>query len=112
MKKTLLALLFYLSLVSCFGQANGDYRSRVSGYWTTINTWQVFNNGWQTLSSPLAGPFQNILPSSASGAILITHTVTVNSPVLPINQTTISSGAVLSIAKGSTVQIVDDFTVT
>src|SRR5688572_25626128 len=112
MKKILFTGFFYFSIAACFGQANGDYRTRVSGYWNTINTWQVFNNGWVTLSTPSAGPYQNILPSAASGAISILHAVTANGALTTINQTRIVAGATLTIQTGKILRVVDDFTST
>jgi autotransporter-associated beta strand protein len=79
MIRALLTLLFCLSVGLVFGQMAGDYRSDQNGNWGSATTWQVFFNGdWRLLETAAAGPFQNVIPSSASGVITIRNGVIVN----------------------------------
>ena len=108
MKKTLLAIVLSLCVMFGFAQTNGDYRSSGNGNWNQVNTWEVFNGGWVSLNSLLAGPFRNIIPSNSSGNISILNNVFVTSNI-SINETTIFAGGYLWIQIGRTVVIVDDF---
>lgn len=80
-----------------FGAANGDYRSKATGQWSSTSTWQVYNNGWVNASS---------VPSSSSGFINIQsgHTVTVNA-ALTVDQLTINSGGQLTITSSGNVTL-------
>ena len=80
MKSILLAVnLTLLSLQLAHSQSDGDYRSFQDGPWNDANTWQVFNNGdWQNLGASEAGIYQNVIPSSSSGAIsILTHQISI-----------------------------------
>ncbi len=79
MRRALLTVLFGFSIGFVFGQQEGDYRSDQYGNWGSASTWQVFYNGdWRALESAAAGPFQNVIPSSASGVITVRNGVVVN----------------------------------
>ncbi len=111
MKSVLFTLLFCLSVGFAFSQSNGDYRTRRDGNWHAVDRWQVFNNGaWRVLGTSSAGPYQNVIPSSSSGKITILNNIGISSN-LSINQTTIVSGAQLTI-NVAVVTVVDDFTET
>ncbi len=109
--KTVFSWLFQIGLwlilglgtaLEALAQINGDYRSRQTGNWHTVTTWQVFNaGGFQNLEDPGAGAFQNVIPTSASGAIEIqsAHIVTVAANVT-VDQLTVSNGAQLILSSG------------
>ena len=83
-------------------QVNGDYRSRQTGNWHTVTTWQVFNAGaFQNLEDPGAGAFRNVIPTSASGAIEIrdTHVVTLAANITG-DQLNIANGGTLVVSAG------------
>lgn len=80
MKKALLAGLLCFCFGFTFGQSNGSYRSRQSGDWNQVSTWQVFNSGWNDLESPGAGIYQNSIPSNTRGVILIASGTIVSIP--------------------------------
>jgi hypothetical protein len=115
MKKTLLALLFCLTVGFVLGQSNGSYRSRQTGAWNQATTWQVFNSGWNDLESAGAGIYQNILPSNASGIITIESNTTVTIPnglevnadqiefgtTAPMPTLEVATGGILNIRNGS-----------
>jgi hypothetical protein len=111
MKKIILAILSCTVTISAIAQTDGDYRTRDNGNWNQVSVWEVFNGGWQLLSNSAAGPFQNIVPTSASGIITLQHTVSVTANVT-INQTIIENTGRLNINAGRTVVIADDFTMT
>lgn len=63
--------LFLIFSVQLFGQATGDYRSRVTGEWRTAGSWERFSGGtWSPATEP---------PPGLSGVITIqtAHTITV-----------------------------------
>ncbi len=112
MKRILFTLLFCLSIGLLFGQVEGDYRTFGPGNWNIANRWQVFYlGGWRSLNTSSAGPFQNIIPSSSSGAITIRHDLTTVGTVT-INQAVLEAPAQLRVPTSSTLRIVDDFTST
>jgi hypothetical protein len=91
-----LILLFTFLTFAAFSQTDGDYRTRQTGNWNTVTTWQVFNSGWQNLEDAGAGPFQGVTPTSSSGAISVQsgHTVAVPSGFsVTIDQTIVNSNA-------------------
>jgi hypothetical protein len=104
-----LVVIFLLSgIAASWAQGDGDYRSRATGNWFTVATWQVFFNGdWQNLEDAAAGPYQNQIPNNppangeAIGEILIEapYTVTIdNGLLLDSNPLFVFSGATLVIA--------------
>src|SRR5688500_18703364 len=105
MKKVLLAVLFCLAIGLAFGQTNGDYRSRTSGNWGQVATWDVYNDGWQLLSGTGAGPYRNVIPSVSSGNIEIYHQVVLNVNS-SMNEMIIHSGGHFRIAAGRTAQFI------
>lgn len=108
MRRQILFLLLLLAAsTASLAQVDGDYRTDQTGIWTAPTTWQVFVSGaWQNVETAGAGVFQNITPTSASGAILIQNAVTVTSSVTA-NQVTHSAGNI-TINASQTLTITDD----
>src|SRR5688572_19579108 len=107
MKKALLAALFCLSVGVVLGQTNGSYRSRQTGNWNQVTTWQVFNAGaWHNLENTGAGIFRSVLPAVASGVITISSNTTVTIPnTIEVNADQVEFGtaapmATLQVASG------------
>ena len=114
MNRGIFTIVFCLFVGYVFGQADGDYRSRLSGNWGQTNRWDVFYQGaWRPLNGLAAGPFQNVLPTSASGTITIraTHNKRVASST-NANQLVIENGAILRIVGSRILTIIDDLSVT
>lgn len=106
MRLLLLTVLVLVSTAS-IAQLAGDYRSDQNGNWNVATTWEVFISGaWEKLESTNAGPFQNITPSSVSGAINIQNNVTVTASVsvdelaLTAGNLIISASQILTILDG------------
>jgi hypothetical protein len=113
------SLYLVVGLVTVFSvtlnaQSDGDYQSRQTGDWTDVTTWQVFNSGWQDLETPGAGPYQNQIPSNASGIITIRDSQTVTVPngasvtadqIEYENDINTGTTGVLSIASGGTLTV-------
>jgi hypothetical protein len=83
-------LLVSLMGISNFGlgQANGDYRTRVTANWNANNTWQVYNAGWVNTNNE---------PGSVSGAQTVTirntHNITLNfNPPFTIGNLVVGEG--------------------
>jgi len=113
MNKAILSFLVCLvSLSEIFAQSDGDYRTVRNGAWSIANRWQVFYNGaWRSLNSKKAGPYKNVLPTSASGVITIsTGTAVTVSESTNANQLVVASGATLTVNANSVLTIVDDVT--
>lgn len=108
MRRQILFLLLLVAVsTTSLAQVDGDYRTDQTGIWTAPTTWQVFVSGaWQNVETAGAGVFQNITPTSASGAILIQNAVTVTSSVTA-NQVTHSAGNI-TINASQTLTITDD----
>ncbi len=110
MKKGILTIVFCIAIGYVFGQSDGDYRSQSSGNWNQTSRWQVFFNGaWRNLTSGAAGPFQNVLPTSASGVITIRsgHTIRVTAST-NANQLIIEAGGTLRINASRVLTIIED----
>jgi hypothetical protein len=107
--KILLSTSLVLLTASAFGQTNGDYKSRQTGDWNSITTWQVFNSGWNNLESAGAGIYQNIIPSNSSGAIGIeaSTTVSISSLSVTADQLTVNNSAALVVLGGGELIVAD-----
>jgi hypothetical protein len=90
-----LILFFNLSNnITGHAATNGDYRSALSGSWSSAATWEKFNGtSWAAASSP---------PSSSDGVIEIQagHVVTINSGI-NADQVIVNSGGVLNHISGT-----------
>jgi len=81
--KLLISALLMTFIISVQAQNSGDYRSRISGAWTTAATWQTFNGLiWVTATTY---PGQNT--STASVLIRNGHTLTMGTNNVYLNQT-------------------------
>lgn len=127
MKGLYCCILSFLTFTA-FGQTDGDYRSRQTGNWNSVTTWQVFNAAaWHNLEDAGAGVFHNITPTNISGIITIMDlmTVTVTADVTvdqieyennPFTGNTgtlsINSGATLTVNNGlgDDIRLLNDFT--
>ena len=72
-----IAILLCLSAtaIPTFGQSAGDYRSRISGNWSDVGTWEYYTgSNWITANAGHGYPGQN---TSGSG-VQIRNTVTIN----------------------------------
>jgi len=93
-------ILVLLSFQSSFAQSAGDYRTRASGNWSTVATWERYD-GSTWVSSPSQGT-----PTNSAGTITIlnTHTVTVTANVT-IDQAIINSGGQITVNSGITLTV-------
>lgn len=108
--RIMLLVLLLIGSRSLFSQVNGDYRTRSTGLWTTASRWQVFYNGaWRNLESATAGPYLNVIPSSASGEITIIHTIRISGEE-NANQVRILNTARITVYGGAKLTIIDDLT--
>lgn len=108
-RQILFLLLLVVTSTAGVAQVDGDYRTDQAGSWFAATTWEVFVGGtWQDLETAGAAPFQNVIPSSLSGEILIQNAVIVSSNA-SANQVTHSAGN-LTISAGQTLTISDDGT--
>ncbi|MBN1599240.1 MAG: DUF2341 domain-containing protein, partial [Bacteroidales bacterium] len=74
-KSVLLLLMQFVIFFSVVGQTTGDYRSKASGNWTTLATWERWTGGtWIEPNATQGWPAQNASPSR----IDINHNVTLN----------------------------------
>jgi len=92
-KKLLVLFICVTSLVACLQAANGDYRTKATGNWNALSTWERHDGtNW---AQPTVGEGT---PTSSSGVITIVspHVVTVTSGV-SVDQVTVSSGAQITI---------------
>ena len=89
MKKLLLLLLLFSTFAGKgFSQVVGDYRSAVSGVWSTPATWQTWNgSAWNTAGSA-PGATNNV-------KILSGHTITVSSSGAPCADLVVDAGGKL-----------------
>ncbi|MDD2994728.1 MAG: hypothetical protein PHP99_00765, partial [Paludibacter sp.] len=79
----LTALIFSASFI--FGQSAGDYRSKVTGNWTTLSTWERYNGtGWVTPTTVQGYPGQYNSQSYGVVTIVASHNVTADFPVATI----------------------------
>lgn len=113
MRYPLVVLVMLVLSAPLRAQTAGDYRTDQNGNWGVATTWEVFNSGaWQKCENIAAGIYQNVTPTSASGAILIQNNTTVAASV-SADQVTLSSGT-LTVSAGQTLTINDgagdDFT--
>jgi hypothetical protein len=94
-------------IIVCHMVVGQNYRSRQNGNWNNASTWQVFvDNAWVNLESPLAAPYQNILPTASSGTISVDHNVLIPSPYsVTIDQTTVSSTGRIDVRTGGSLAI-------
>ncbi|MCB0774483.1 MAG: hypothetical protein KDB93_14050, partial [Flavobacteriales bacterium] len=87
-------LLAAVPLLLAASVAAQDYRSKASGNWNALSTWEQDNgSGWVDAT---------VLPTNASGAITVRspHTVTV-SDNRSADELTVASGATLAMAGGT-----------
>lgn len=91
-------VILVLAPLITFAQTDGDYRTDQAGNWNAATSWEVFvSGGWQKLENASAGIYQNITPTSASGAITILNNTSVTASV-SADQLTINSGFTLTIS--------------
>ena len=94
-------LVFWSGVI--LAQNTDDYRTRQSGNWNAITTWERYNGStWQTLTGTAPLTF----PTSADGVITIlnTHIVSVSANAT-LDQTIIDSGGQITINSGRTLTI-------
>jgi len=84
-KILLFFLYFYFSGNTAFAQTNGDYRSITDGNWTSISSWEYYNNGWIPATTY---PGQNTAVNN--GAVLISNKIDLGTA----NFTTLQMGTV------------------
>ena len=91
----------FLTIVFClltagqtiFGQTNGDYRSKASGSWSTLATWEIFTGAWAQPTALQGYPGQNGSPSRIDINNNVTLNVNLQNTVSPkINDLYINSG--------------------
>ncbi|WP_207532401.1 T9SS type A sorting domain-containing protein [Desertivirga arenae] len=94
------ASIILLPLKSAFAQTSGDYRTRTTGNWNTVSTWERYD-GSNWIASPSQGT-----PTNAMGAITIqaSHTVTITANV-SVDQVTVATGAQMILNSGVTLTI-------
>ena len=84
--------------ITLFAAANGDYRSKATGNWNVIGTWETYNGtSWVNAVTT---------PTSASGVITVqnTHTVSVSVNVT-VDEVIVDAGGAISINNGRTLTI-------
>lgn len=103
MKGVYCCIFFVFMSLSYFvsAQTDGDYRSRQTGNWNSVTTWQVFNAAaWHNLEDAGAGTFQNVIPSSSSGLITVITNFSVTIPAAyaaTANSVTVTSATATSL---------------
>ena len=83
-------VFLFISNISLYSQATGDYRSAATGNWNQNSTWQRFNGtSW----------VQSGTPSSSDGVITIQsgHVVTIANVSPTVDQMTINSGGQVTV---------------
>ncbi len=105
MKKTIIGILFVFVTINAVQAQN--YRSRQDGPWSSATTWQVFVGGtWEDLETVGATPYQNVIPTSASGTITISNHVSIPTGYsVTIDETTVEDGARITVNSGGTLTI-------
>ncbi len=106
MKNLIYKILFLCIIVTNISfSANELYRSRVSGSWTTPNTWEISDNGgvsWATSTTSY--------PSDTSGVTEVRNLHNVTVPIsaqLSINEFIIRTGGTVRINSGASLKISD-----
>ncbi len=90
----LLVQLLYISPLK--SQANGEYRSRQDGNWSSAVTWEVYNNGnWAVALSP---------PSQLDGPIECRHNIQITADQV-MDQVVLDTNAELLISPGVMVTV-------
>jgi|GEM_PF-4797635 len=88
MRSVILSCLFLIACQHCLAQNAGDYRSKQTGNWNDLSSWQRFDGS----------AFVNAteIPSSSSGVITIKagHTITVTTAI-NVDQTVVEQGGTL-----------------
>jgi hypothetical protein len=84
-------LLFFLSILTGFGQTDGDYQTRATGNWNANTTWQVYSGGaWNNCA---VGDYPGATAGAGTVNILSGNTVTLNlSPANPLGAITFATG--------------------
>lgn len=98
-------LLIVFFSTQTIGQTLDDYRTKQSGNWNALTTWERYNGTtWQTLT----GTAPLTLPTSGDNNITIrsSHTITVTANVT-VDQVLIESGGQVTINSGRTLTIAD-----
>jgi len=104
-RKAMLLLLLAGVCTAFFAQATGDYRSKATGNWNALTTWERYDGSSWVEPTAVQGT-----PTNSSGVITIIspNVVTVSANVqadqLTVNngaQITVNTGIVLTIADGS-----------
>jgi hypothetical protein len=93
--KAVIAILILCTGLSANSQTTGDYRSKITGNWSSLLSWERFDGAnWVNATSA---------PGSSDGVITIRspHVITVNIPNIHTDQTVVESGAELKISLGS-----------
>lgn len=87
-----LTMWFVVSSTSSWGQSAGDYRSKGTGNWNALDTWQLYNgNKWNTPTTEQGFPGQFSSPNVVT--ISNDHIVTLNiSPTFSIGSVVIPGG--------------------
>lgn len=90
MKKTLLIVSILFLSVGIFAQAEGDYRTAVSGFADAVSTWETFESGSWVAASSIPGSTNDV-------TVLSGHTLDVGgSSSISIHNLTVESGAVVT----------------
>ena len=89
MKKLLLLLLLFSTIAGeVFSQVTGDYRSMISGGWSTASTWQTWNGTIWVVAATAPGATNNV-------KILNGHTITVTTSGAPCADLVVDAGGKL-----------------
>ena len=93
-RKLVLLIISFVSYQLCLCQASGDYRSKQTGAWAAIATWETYNGAaWVNAT---------VAPTAASGAInIVTGHVVTASGSLSANQIIVNTGGTFIISSGT-----------
>ncbi|MDO9253922.1 MAG: T9SS type A sorting domain-containing protein [Bacteroidales bacterium] len=83
-------------------QATNDYRSKATGSWATVGSWEIYSGSWIAASAAPTASTANVITILSGHTITVAVNVTVDQVVIASGgQVTINSGRTLTIANGS-----------
>ena len=108
---TLISLILFVffqfyNSKNAFAFAAGEYRSKSTGNWNAISTWETYNGSSWVNASATPTSADNIITIQSAHLITVTANVTADQVVINGNgQININNGVVLTIANGAGIDI-------
>lgn len=106
MKSKLYIFIFLAAtVIRCFGQTAGDYRSVNSGNWATLSTWETYNGTAWVAPATVPNNTSGVITIQSPNTVTIAATVNIDQVIVDVGAILINSVGTLTISNGAGVDL-------